>query len=188
MLIQHLWEHGMVEWVNLKWEGKKQAHTLNIILHITMHVHKLLIMMICFSSSPFPCSSNYGPTIRVQTLAEKEKNCDQVLWLYGEDRQVCKTSFTWYHKKLTFPFNSWQRLALWIYLCIGLMKMEVSWLFGLSIFIIINRSWDSHTSFEWYHIAWSDKGLFTYTGKDMGKREGRIYIVLREEDYVMVLV
>ncbi|XP_003387852.1 PREDICTED: branched-chain-amino-acid aminotransferase, cytosolic-like [Amphimedon queenslandica] len=31
---------------------------------------------------------NYGPTIRVQTLAESEKNCDQVLWLYGEDRQL----------------------------------------------------------------------------------------------------
>ena len=49
--------------------------------------------------SPFSLSSNYGPTIRVQTLAEAEKNCDQVLWLYGEDRQVCKTSFTSYHKK-----------------------------------------------------------------------------------------
>jgi branched-chain amino acid aminotransferase len=30
---------------------------------------------------------NYGPTIRVQTLAEK-RGCDQVLWLYGNDQQI----------------------------------------------------------------------------------------------------
>ena len=65
-----------------------------------------VILMIQVFVSPFSLSSNYGPTIRVQTLAEAEKNCDQVLWLYGEDRQVCKTSFTSYHKKLTFSFNS----------------------------------------------------------------------------------
>lgn len=30
---------------------------------------------------------NYGPTIRIQTIAQ-EKDCEQVLWLYGDDQQL----------------------------------------------------------------------------------------------------
>ena len=30
---------------------------------------------------------NYGPTIRIQKVAES-KGCNQVLWLFGEDHQV----------------------------------------------------------------------------------------------------
>ena len=31
------------------------------------------------------CCRNYAPTIQVQDFAVREKGCQQVLWLYGED-------------------------------------------------------------------------------------------------------
>jgi hypothetical protein len=33
------------------------------------------------------CFRNYGPTLLAQAEARK-RNCEQVLWLYGEDKQV----------------------------------------------------------------------------------------------------
>ena len=33
------------------------------------------------------CFRNYGPTLLAQAEAKK-KNCEQVLWLYGDDQQV----------------------------------------------------------------------------------------------------
>ena len=31
------------------------------------------------------CCRNYAPTIQIQDFAVREKGCQQVLWLYGED-------------------------------------------------------------------------------------------------------
>ncbi|GFR94109.1 branched-chain-amino-acid aminotransferase, partial [Elysia marginata] len=36
----------------------------------------------------FKMGSNYAPTVAVQAFAQKEHNCQQVLWLYGDDHQM----------------------------------------------------------------------------------------------------
>ncbi|BFZ04297.1 hypothetical protein BsWGS_07336 [Bradybaena similaris] len=36
----------------------------------------------------YKMGSNYGPTIAIQEIAVKKYNCQQVLWLYGDDHQM----------------------------------------------------------------------------------------------------
>lgn len=40
------------------------------------------------SRTSVSCYSNYAPTVYVQLEAQKKYNCQQVLWLYGDEQKV----------------------------------------------------------------------------------------------------
>jgi len=70
---------------------------------------------------------NYGPTIRVQKIAES-KGCNQVLWLFGDNHEVREPcalgncSITW----RSFCLFSSRKSEPWTFLCTGSMRTEVS--------------------------------------------------------------
>ncbi len=59
-------------------------------MYMCMYIHSYVCGVVCSLVTCVSCR-NYGPTIRVQRIAES-KGCSQVLWLLGDDHQVCTCS------------------------------------------------------------------------------------------------
>lgn len=103
--------------------------------------------------------SNYGPTIQIQKEAAAQ-GLNQILWLYGEDRQVTEAG-TMNMFMLIVNDQGGELIGRKAHIAIMYLR-------NLTIFLYyLHRTWTRHTSTQRYHSSWHHTRLNSPSRKRM---------------------